>query len=443
MHAPETSFWIYSPHYKTPYLARMQGATIMQFLKHDADIYFVDTHCSNRSLAALNHVSRELNALRPGTGKLFHALGIPPVFSWHGNPHAVYLPTQSRCDDEDPSRKEGMIYTWCVREHMLKQPKLPKYFGFLHGDMFLVNPFDVRPYLDVRGIYGSLVTYGDHDFWHLHPQLMFIRTDQWHFAEAEFGPACMCGTKNTPRCCMDTGGAMLGAFNLSNQRRFVVPKKQFSMFKEFNLIGTTHVDSSIQGPLSAFNGLLEDVNRALRYDAFNPSSNESYLFGSQYESYEYFGDAWVHSRHAKFLKMSVRGVEMKWTPELHRSPWWSHPKNAYMKGLVDCRLWLMCNNNEVQSVTMPSGEELSLDSLTIKQATDRLLHIVGSAHKGFLQLLQPDNAYVKGCVDATMRFWGQTSDKQKLAQHGFKTASDSAGPGWPVGVTTRPVGGPC
>ena len=194
---PQTTFWIYSPHFETPYLARMQGETMMQFLKHDADIYFVSTHCSDRSLVALHHVARELNALRSGAGKLFHAMGIPPAFSWKGSKHAVYLPTDSTCDDADPSRKEGMIYTWCIREHMLKQPQLPKYVGFLHSDMFLVNPFDVRPYLDVRGIYGSVVSYGDqHDFWHLHPGLMFFRTDQWNFTQAEFGPACMWGRRS-------------------------------------------------------------------------------------------------------------------------------------------------------------------------------------------------------------------------------------------------------
>lgn len=438
-----SDFWLYSPHFKTPYLAQMQGDTLMQFLKHDADVYFVSTDCSANALVALKMVSHKLNALQSGTGKRFHAISIPKVYSWIPSTRAVYSPHSSACNDEDPSRKEGMIYTWCVREHMLKQRKQPKYLGFLHGDMFLINPFDVRPYLDVRGIYGSKASYGDqHHFWHLHPQLMFMRTDQWQLAQAEFGPACMCGTKAAPGCCMDTGGGMLSAFNLSNWRKYNVPKHQFRMFKEFNLIGTPGVGQALPGPLSTFNEALEGVNHALLHDAFNPWTNENYVFGAQYEAYEYFGDAWVHSRHAKLLNMSVRGVQVQWTPTLQSSPWWAHPKNAYIKGLVDCRLWLICNTNDRRSVTMPSGAELSLDSYAIKKATDRLATLMGSPDRGYLQLLQPDNAYVKGCMDATMRFWGQTSSTQMRAEFG-DPKTDEAADDWPVGVTTRPGGGPC
>ena len=61
--APSTSFWIYSLQFKTPHLARLQGETIVQFLKHDADVFLVSTSCVGRDTLALQGVARELNAI--------------------------------------------------------------------------------------------------------------------------------------------------------------------------------------------------------------------------------------------------------------------------------------------------------------------------------------------------------------------------------------------
>jgi hypothetical protein len=312
--------------------------------------------------------------------------------------------------------------------------------------MFLVHPFDVRPYLDVRGIYGSPSTYA-HASWHLHPQLMFMRTDRWPLAIAEFGPACACKNGTAPACCMDTGGAMINAFQLGDQRMFVVPKRLLLMFEESKvnlMLGTPNVEQALEGPLSAFSDALAGLNHALKHDSFDPRTNESYPFGAQYEAYEYFGDAWVHSRHSKLVELSVRGVDVRWTPALRRSPWWAHPKNAYIKGLVDCRLWLACNPNDRAAVTKPSGEALPLNSNTVKAATDQLVRLASglagtTGHKGILQLLQPDNAYVKGCLDATMRFRGRSEMQTQVPT----ADGSSAAPGWPEGVTTRPGTGSC
>ena len=443
--APSTSFWIYSLQFKTPHLARLQGETIVQFLKHDADVFLVSTSCVGRDTLALQGVARELNAIsspldtppRP-SAKHFRAMAVPPR-----NRSAKF---GIRCHDSDYSRKEGMAYDWCVHGHMRRQQAQPKYFGFVHSDMFLVHPFDVRPYLDVRGIYGSPSTYA-HASWHLHPQLMFMRTDRWPLAIAEFGPACACKNGTAPACCMDTGGAMINAFQLGDQRMFVVPKRLLLMFEESKvnlMLGTPNVEQALEGPLSAFSDALAGLNHALKHDSFDPRTNESYPFGAQYEAYEYFGDAWVHSRHSKLVELSVRGVDVRWTPALRRSPWWAHPKNAYIKGLVDCRLWLACNPNDRAAVTKPSGEALPLNSNTVKAATDQLVRLASglagtTGHKGILQLLQPDNAYVKGCLDATMRFRGRTEMQTQVPT----ADGSSAAPGWPEGVTTRPGTGSC
>lgn len=442
--APNASFWIYSLQFKTPHLALLQGETIVQFLKHDADVFLVSTSCAGKDTLALHGVARELNAISSPTAKRFRAMAVPPR-----NRSAKY---GIRCHDSDYSRKEGMAYDWCVHGHMRKQQAQPKYFGFVHSDMFLVNPFDARSYLDVRGIYGSPSTYA-HASWHLHPQLMFMRTDRWPLAIAEFGPACACKDGTAPACCMDTGGAMVRAFQLGDQRMFVVPKRLLLMFEESKVnltLGTPNsIEQAIEGPLSAFSDALAGLNHALKHDSFDPRTNKSYPFGAQYEAYEYFGDAWVHSRHSKLVELSVRGVDVRWTPALRRSPWWAHPKNAYIKGLVDCRLRLVCNPDDRAAVAKPSGEDLPLNSDTVKAATDQLVRLASggagtTGHKGILQLLEPDNAYIKGCLDATMRFRGRTEMQTRVpTADGSSGLSATAASGWPKGVTTTPGAGSC
>ena len=73
------------------------------------------------------------------------------------------------------------MHNWAL-QHLLKQPEQPAYMGCLHGDMLLANPFDARPYLDVRGVYGSPATYNasfEETCWHLHPQMLFLRLGCW------------------------------------------------------------------------------------------------------------------------------------------------------------------------------------------------------------------------------------------------------------------------
>ena len=412
MPQPGNHFWLYSLHFRTPHLAKLQGQTIAQFLKHECDVFLVSTSCGAKDANNLHVVAEELNDAS-GPGKRFHILTLPARWQWHG---------KGSCDERHPSVKEGSAYNWCIHEHMQKQRLLPTYVGLMHGDMLLVNPFDARAYLDVRGIYGQPVDYRPQNYtWVLHPQLMFIRLDRWRteaMERADFRPVLFV---------TDVGGRLGRHLPLRGGiERWKIPKRSHYMFKDLNLIGTFGVEEALSGPLSTFNEQLIDVNLALARHSFDPLTNKTPRAGAQYEQYEVFGDAWVHTRHSKFLSLAVRGVDIAWTPHLKERPWWAHPKNAYMKGLVDCRLWLMCNVNARNSTTMPSGRTLKLEPLTLKFATLELVSVASDPRRGPRHLVQPDNAYLKGCLDASMCFWGREQTT-----------------GFPLNVTTWPSGGPC
>ena len=78
-------------------------------------------------------------------------------------------------DTFDPTMKLGTtmnwIYTRCVRE------RKPKYFGILDHDCFLVRPFDIRPYLDQKGMYGRVEMSKKDQAWTLHVVVNFFRFD--------------------------------------------------------------------------------------------------------------------------------------------------------------------------------------------------------------------------------------------------------------------------
>ena len=86
----------------------------------------------------------------------------------------------------------------------------------------------------------------------------------------------------------------------------------------------------------------------------------------------------------------------------------------------------MCNVNARNSTTMPSGRTLKLEPLTLKFATLELVSVASDPRRGPRHLVQPDNAYLKGCLDASMCFWGREQTT-----------------GFPLNVTTWPSGGPC
>lgn len=211
-HLPATDFWLYSLHYETPHLAHLQGQTMLQFLKHAADIFFVSTTCHEKDADNLRDVAHQLNhepnANAGSTSKRFHTLVFPKTYSWNPNWRKMNV-GNTACADGDYSRKEGMAFNYCIHMHMQRQARQPTYVGLMHGDMLLVNPFDARAYLDLRGIFGSPARYG-HTAWHIHPQLMFIRPDRWSnetVRHADFRPGYN----------MDTGGMVHGRG--SNLRR--------------------------------------------------------------------------------------------------------------------------------------------------------------------------------------------------------------------------------
>ena len=66
-------------------------------------------------------------------------------------------------------------------------------------------------------------------------------------------------------------------------------------------------------------------------------------------------------------------------------------------------------NGRDEAVRRGPATKFGYCTVSVKAATERLVRLAGTTEqKGFIQLLQPDNAYIKGCLDATMRFRGRT-----------------------------------
>jgi len=75
----------------------------------------------------------------------------------------------------DPTMKLGTTMNWLYLNCAKKRK--PKYFGYLDHDCFLVKDFDVRPYLDEKGMYGYVSRSKINDSWNLHVTPNFYRFD--------------------------------------------------------------------------------------------------------------------------------------------------------------------------------------------------------------------------------------------------------------------------
>src|ERR1051325_9063346 len=74
----------------------------------------------------------------------------------------------------DPTLKLGTTMMWVYQQCVRKRE--PKYFGFIDQDAFLFKPFDVRSYLDQKGMYGT-TSVGEQNSWNLHVTTNFFRYD--------------------------------------------------------------------------------------------------------------------------------------------------------------------------------------------------------------------------------------------------------------------------
>lgn len=274
---------------------------------------------------------------------------------------------------------------------MTKQEEKPTYIGFLHGDFFLVNAFDARPYVDAKGIYGSPALYGTHKDWHIHPQLLFMKLDHWDpqvVANINFSP--MLGH-------MDTGGMMIQSLKLGSPEHWYIPKR-YNFFYDGNAL----IPKSDEASEALKTADVEDNGKIRK-------SCDQAQNGARCDGYEVFDDAWVHSRHAKFTNVTYPGVSLASYDE--QSLEWLSPKNAYIKGLVEGRIQL-CSAESVKvephGMTLPSGSEMEPgdDSKTaIEKARNKLLKVL---ELNPVQMLEPDNAYMKGWLDASLLSWNKT-----------------------------------
>jgi hypothetical protein len=97
----------------------------------------------------------------------------------------------------DSSMKLGTTLSWlfynCIK------PRNPKYFGFLDHDCFLFEPFDIRPYLDEKGMYGRICKRDNDHPWNLHVTCNFFKTDFVRDVPLDF--------RVSHKYALDTGGA--------------------------------------------------------------------------------------------------------------------------------------------------------------------------------------------------------------------------------------------
>ena len=405
---------LYIVHHETHELAELQGRSILQFMATPTLVYFVSTSCSDEELGKLVKVANALNTngnFRESgfphnkAGIFFSALKVP-FYQWSIETKIK----KSSCDEaKEFSMKEGLAYNWIVHYHLFsgKEP-LPRYFGLAHSDMYLVSSWDVTGYLDARGVFGSPATYRQHGAWHLHPQLIFFRLDHWpQLNETDFSP----GNK------MDTGGGMVTNMDLGPIGPWIIPKRHVRMFEHLNFLESKRMSA---------------VDKAIRNGTgeYAKSTGVEKLRGEN-NLYELFDNAWVHARHAKLRRLvGFPGLD---TSKEVAGPW-SIFKNAYMKGLIESRLW-MCAGHQLGNVTQPSGSRLELDGKTIERGTAKLWSI---AISNPAEMLLQDNAYLKGFVDATIRFWGINTEQTVFDFSSFSQlvmTTDMS-----VYVNTRPAG---
>lgn len=149
----ETDVYIIT--FNNPFLVEYQIKTLDRFFRAPFTPIVVDNN----------------NWLHPETSARVLQLCIDEQATYIKAPDNLY----QREDYFDPTMKLGTTMNWlylnCVRE------RKPKYFGFLDHDCFLVKFFDIRPYLDARGMYGRVQRSARTAGWNLHVTTNFFRSD--------------------------------------------------------------------------------------------------------------------------------------------------------------------------------------------------------------------------------------------------------------------------
>jgi hypothetical protein len=141
------------------------------------------------------------------------------------------------------------------------------------------------------------------------------------------------------------------------------------------------------------------VSDALR-NAIDPRTGKKIDTLGQHHGYQVWDEAWVHARHGRHSHMALKNATRdggSYPPEM------LHPKQAYMRGLLDSRLRLSGSaggpSTEAPAARrLPSGRVAPPWTLMTRELWD----VVSKGDP--LALTQPDNAYMMGAVDGAFRY---------------------------------------
>lgn len=173
---PLNDFDIYITAFGSPFLIEYQILTLKKFFVPGFNLIIVDTNQD------LNPIESE----------------IIKKMCW--NQDVGYIKMHNNIYQEklhfDPSMKLGTTINWLY--YNLIKEREPAYFGFLDHDCFLFKKYDIRYYLEERGMYGTVCVNESKNSWNLHVICNFYEYNYVKNLPLDFRPSWKYG--------LDTGG---------------------------------------------------------------------------------------------------------------------------------------------------------------------------------------------------------------------------------------------
>lgn len=143
--------------------------------------------------------------------------------------------------------------------------------------------------------------------------------------------------------------------------------------------------------------------------SIDPLTGDTLNLAAQHYGYQVFDAAWVHARHSKYQRMALLPSGRSATSgagHLNQSSniptELQHPKQAYMRGLLDSRLRLHGAPRPSTAIRVPQRLPSGRVAPRWMDMTRELWAVASSGDP--LALTAPDNAYMMGAIDGAFRF---------------------------------------
>ena len=166
---------IYVITFNNPFMVEYQIKTLRSFFKSHFNLIIVDNN----------------NALFPESSLAVKQICEKENVTYLKAPNNYYQESGSF----DPSMKLGTTISWIF--HNCVKKRMPKYFGILDHDCFLIRPMDISDYLNKKGMYGRVCK--NNKGWNLHVTANFFRFDFVKLLNLDF--------RASHTHVLDTGGA--------------------------------------------------------------------------------------------------------------------------------------------------------------------------------------------------------------------------------------------